>query len=159
LQPAGARSGQARHKVPELSPDETLDGGSGSLAPETQPGVASLGRDLGELFALFNPVGVTESARPQELATTPTHPGVTEVAELVERWVRRVALGGDQRRGAARLEIGHGRYAGAELLVVAEAGHVAVELHLPATVSDPGLGERLRGRLAQRGFDTDVTVR
>lgn len=159
LQSEDVKSECTRHKVPELSPDETPDGASGRLAPEEQPSVAWGGQDLGELFALFNPAGVSEAARPLELTTTPAHPGVTEVAELVERWVRRVALGGDQRRGAARLDIGQGRYAGAELLVVAEAGHVSVELHLPATASDPGLGERLRSRLAQRGFDAEVTVR
>lgn len=81
------------------------------------------------------------------------------VAALVERWVRRVALGGDSRRGVARLDIGSGRLAGTELTVVAEAGHVSVELSLPPGQTEGGLGARLRRRLEQRGFETDVVVR
>jgi hypothetical protein len=84
---------------------------------------------------------------------------VAGIAALVERWVRRVALGGDSRRGVARLDIGSGRLAGAELTVVAEASHVSVELSLPPGHADGGLAGRLRKRLEQRGFDTEVVVR
>jgi hypothetical protein len=77
---------------------------------------------------------------------------------LVERWVRKVSLGGDVRRGVARLEIGGGRFAGAELLVTAEAGRVAVELNVPEA-TDPSLAERLRSRLERRGYSADVIVR
>lgn len=84
-----------------------------------------------------------------------------EVAQLLERWVRRVALGGDQRRGVARLDLGAGRFAGAELLIVAEAGAVSVELTLPAqtTGMDQDIERRLRGRLERRGFSASVNVR
>jgi hypothetical protein len=126
-----------------------------SLAPGEQ---SVLGEprtlDVSELLSLFNP-------SPELLPTAPPgqqHPGVAEVAVLVERWVRRVALGGDARRGVAKLDIGAGRFAGAELIVVAEAGHVAVELNLPHAM-DPGLAERLRSRLERRGYATDVVVR
>ena len=81
------------------------------------------------------------------------------MVELVERWVRRVALGGDQRRGAVRLDIGQGRFSGAELLVVAEAGQVSVELQLPSTVAQGDLSERLRARLERRGYAAEVSVR
>jgi hypothetical protein len=82
-----------------------------------------------------------------------------EVANLVERWVRRVALGGDSRRGVARLDIGSGRLSGTEVVVMAEAGRVSVELSLPAGLPAADLQERLRTRLERRGFETDVVVR
>lgn len=129
-----------------------------SLAPEDQPSLGGGVADPAEWLSLINPMGGVE---PPPLAAPPTatHAGVAEVAELVERWVRRVALGGDQRRGAVRLDIGQGRFSGAELLVVAEAGHVSVELQLPASVAGGDLSERLRARLEQRGYSADVLVR
>jgi hypothetical protein len=87
------------------------------------------------------------------------HAAVVEVAELVERWVRRVALGGDQRRGAVRLDIGQGRFAGAELVIVAEGGRVSVDLSLPPAMADGELSGRLRSRLERRGYEADVLVR
>jgi hypothetical protein len=100
-----------------------------------------------------NPAAV--SAEP----TLASPAGAAQVAELVERWVRRVALGGDQRRGVARLDIAEGRYAGAELLISAEAGHVSVELTLAPGAADVQLSQRLQARLEQRGLSADVTVR
>jgi hypothetical protein len=98
---------------------------------------------------------------PPLVAPAPPVPqaAVAAVADLVERWVRRVALGGDQRRGAVRLDIGQGRFAGAELLVVAERGRVSVELSLPPAVADADLSARLQSRLERRGYEADVVVR
>jgi hypothetical protein len=129
-----------------------------SLAPEPQPSLGRGGGEVAEWFSLINPQGGMEAplAAP---APAMTQPGVADVAELVERWVRRVALGGDQRRGAVRLDIGQGRYSGAELLVVAEAGHVSIELQLPANLVEDDLSERLRSRLERRGYAADVVVR
>jgi len=138
-----------------MSPDQEP---SRSLAPEDQPSLGGGGADLAEWFALINPAGGVEAA-PVVAPPTSTHPGVAEVAQLVERWVRRVALGGDQRRGAVRLDIGQGRFSGAELLVVAEAGHVSVELQLPASVAEGDLSQRLQARLERRGYAADVLVR
>jgi hypothetical protein len=131
---------------------------SPSLAPEDQPSLARGGTEVAEWFSLFNPAGGVEAvvaAPPQAVL----QPGIAEMADLVERWVRRVALGGDQRRGAVRLDIGQGRFSGAELLVVAEAGHVSVELQLPANLIEGDLSERLRSRLERRGYAADVVVR
>jgi hypothetical protein len=129
-----------------------------SLAPEDQPSLGRGGSEVAEWFSLINPTGGVEVP-----ATAPAQPaappGVAEVAELVERWVRRAALGGDQRRGAVRLDIGQGRFSGAEVLVVAEAGHVSVELQLPANLVEGDLSERLRTRLERRGYAADVVVR
>lgn len=135
---------------------------SRSLAPEEQPRLGGGGDDLAQWFSLINPTGGLERAitlASVVAAPAATHSGVAQVAELVERWVRRVALGGDQRRGAVRLDIGQGRFSGAELLVVAEAGHVSVELQLPASMAEGDLSERLRSRLERRGFAADVVVR
>jgi hypothetical protein len=86
------------------------------------------------------------------------HAGVADFPALLERWVRRVAVGGDARRAVAKLDIGAGRFAGAELMVVAEAGRVAVEVNAPEP-SDPSLALRLRRRLEERGYAAEVVVR
>lgn len=129
-----------------------------SLAPDEQPSLGRGGGEVAEWFSLFNPGGGVEAAVAAPAPALP-QPAVAEVADLVERWVRRVALGGDQRRGAVRLDIGQGRFSGAELLVVAEAGHVSVELQLPANLVEGDLSERLRSRLERRGYAADVVVR
>ncbi|RYZ08880.1 MAG: hypothetical protein EOO73_06180 [Myxococcales bacterium] len=116
------------------------------------------GADVAELLALLSPpVGVSAVSTAEAAPAGPL--GVTQLSELVERWVRRVALGGDQRRGVVRLDIGEGRHAGAELLISAEGGHVSVELTLPQAPTDSALSERLRARLQHRGLSADVTVR
>lgn len=81
-----------------------------------------------------------------------------DAAQLVQRWVRRVALGGDSRRGVVRLDIGGGRYAGAELVVVAEARHVSVKLNLNGAEGDDGLSQRLRAGLEAKGYAVDIDV-
>lgn len=111
-------------------------------------------------MALLSPtVGVSALSPPAPEAGPTSIAAPAHLADLVERWVRRVALGGDSRRGVVRLDIGEGRHAGAELLVSAEAGRVSVELTLPQGPTDSSLAERLRSRLAQRGLSADVTVR
>jgi len=131
-----------------LAPEEQLGGAGGPGGPG----------DLAEWFSLINPAGGVDLAAS---GAVPVHaaPGVAEVAELVERWVRRAAIGGDPRRGAVRLDIGQGRFAGAELLIIAEAGRVSVELNLPPSMVQGDLSERLRARLEGRGFEADVVVR
>jgi len=126
------------------------------LAPEEQSVLAERRLEPGEWLALFQPVvdAATAVVPPPGLQ----HPGVADVSALVDRWVRRVALGGDGRRGAAKLDIGGGRFAGAELVIVAEPGRVAVELSLP-TAGDIGLAQRLQRRLQRRGYTADVVVR
>jgi hypothetical protein len=140
----------------EMSPRPDL---SASLAPEEQPSLAAGRGELAEWLWLINPSDGMEP--PPLVAPAPPVPqaAVAAVADLVERWVRRVALGGDQRRGAVRLDIGQGRFAGAELLVVAERGRVSVELSLPPAVADADLSARLQSRLERRGYEADVVVR
>ncbi len=81
-----------------------------------------------------------------------------EVAELLTRWVRRSAIGGDARRGAVRLELDRGRFAGAELVVTAEGNQVSVDLRLPELPGSDDLADRVRRRLAQRGYDAEVAI-
>ncbi len=130
-----------------------------SLAPEDQPSFGQAGIELADWLSLINPSGGADTTRPSESAVLPPPVAVVEVTELVERWVRRVALGGDQRRGAVRLDFGPGRFSGAELVVVADGGRVSVELCLPPAMVAPELSERLRARLERRGFTADVVVR
>jgi hypothetical protein len=130
------------------------------LAPELEAGGGTR-LEPAELLALLSPRGGEVVFGPVP-AESPAPTGTIEVAgvaALVERWVRRVALGGDSRRGVARLDIGSGRLAGAELTVVAEASHVSVELSLPPGQAAGALAARLRRRLEQRGFETEVLVR
>ena len=116
----------AAHARREIHPgDPALTGSRRRSCPPADQGPLGAG-DLAEWLSLINPPGGVESQAP-EAAARPAAPGAFEVAELVERWVRRMAVGGDQRRGVARLEIEQGRFSGAELLVVAEGGRITVE--------------------------------
>jgi hypothetical protein len=81
------------------------------------------------------------------------------MAMLLERWVRRIALGGDQRRGVARLGFGEGPMAGAELVVMTEPGGVSVELRLPPSMPQGDLEQRLLARLTKGGRTAEVAVR
>jgi hypothetical protein len=132
------------------------------LAPEAEPsGGGPLAAALDPLgcLSLFNPAGGIEPPTLGPLGPAPAAGSTPELAQLVERWVRRVAWGGDARRGVARLDIGSGRLAGTELVVVAEPGQVSVELSLPPDHADDGLEARLRRRLEGRGFATEVVIR
>ncbi len=150
--PDEGRAAGALEMFPRPSTEDEL---WASLAPVEQ---SVLGDprllEFGGLLALFQ-------TNPEVLPATPPgreHPAAPDVSPLLERWVRRVALGGDARRGIAKLDIGAGRFAGAELIVVAEAGQVAVQLNV-AQAADPSLAERLRSRLERRGYSADVVVR
>ena len=130
-----------------------------SLAPDEQASFAWGERDPADWLSLINPSGGVEPVAVHELQAPPAPANAADVAELVEKWVRRVALGGDARRGVARLDIGQGRYAGAELLVVAETGRISVELRLGDASQASDLSERVRARLERRGYTAEVTVR
>jgi hypothetical protein len=136
--------------------------GTHALAPEDEPPAARSLADLTDPAAwlsLVNPTGGEANWATASASVAAGRSSEPEVAALVERWVRRLSLGTDPRRAAARLEIGAGRYAGAELLVVAEGGHVSVEVSLPEAANEPDLAERLRRRLEGRGYGAEVTVR
>jgi hypothetical protein len=129
---------------------------SGALAPDDQSSWGRVNPDPAEWLSVITSTGGVSESRPAE-ATAPA-PAV-ELSELVSGWVRRVALGGDPRRAVARLDIGHGRYAGAELLITAEGSRISVELTLPEGVAVADLSERLGSRLTARGYAAEVAVR
>jgi hypothetical protein len=144
------------------SRDEEREMGRGSdpsrcLAPEEQSGWGRGNLDPAEWLSTITSSGgvvaVPADPNPAGPARGP------ELSELVEGWVRRLAVGGDQRRAVARLDIGHGAYAGAELVIATEGGAVQVELTLPEGASASGLSERLTSRLTARGYEADVSVR
>jgi hypothetical protein len=128
----------------------------GALAPAEQSSWGRGSPDPAEWLAAITSQGGVIEARPADAATASHAP---ELSELVEGWVRRLAVGGDQRRAVARLDIGHGQYAGAELVVTAEGSRVSVELSLPEGTGASGLSERLSARLMARGYAADVQVR
>lgn len=128
-----------------LAPDEQSGWGRGSLDPaEWLSAITSSG---GAPPAQAEPSSAGRASQP-------------ELSELVQGWVRRLAVGSDQRRAVARLDIGHGLYAGAELVIAADGGAVEVELTLPEGVAAAsGLSERLTSRLSARGYAPRVLVR
>jgi hypothetical protein len=72
---------------------------------------------------------------------------------------RRVAWGGDRRKGSARIELSEGALAGATLVVHTEHRSVSVEIELPGgTSADQGLRERILARLEGRGFSARVQI-
>jgi hypothetical protein len=143
-----------RHFDREMSLEEDP---KAPLAPEDQSGWARASFDPAELLAGITSAGGGDAAAQAGGAAAP--PRQPELSELVEGWVRRVSLGGDPRRAVARLDIGHGQYAGAELIIAAESGQVSVELTLPEGASADGLSQRLSARLQARGYAADVAVR
>jgi hypothetical protein len=74
------------------------------------------------------------------------------LADLAAQVVRRIAWGGDGRRGTARLEIGAGSLAGAVVQVETEGSEVSVDLELPVGVPGEALSRRLAERLSARGL-------
>lgn len=134
----------------------------GEASPRLAPAGEWLGvghGDPGLMWALINPGGGEGTNHGVQASVSSARSGDLPAATGTERWIRRLALGGDARRAAARLEIGEGRYAGTELVVVAEQGQVSVAVQLPDAAPERGLEQRLRGRLEARGFAVDVTVR
>lgn len=132
--------------------------GFGGLAPVEETGLGPSPADPATWLFSLSPLGGEGSPLAPVTSSAPSRSFEPEALALIERWVRRLAVGGDPRRAAARLEIGAGRYAGAELIVVAELDRVSVELRLPEGAVDTGLAERLRERLEARGYGAEVRV-
>jgi hypothetical protein len=93
---------------------------------------------------------------PQAAAGALPAPG--DLQHLLNGLARRVAWGGDRRRGSARIEVSQGALAGATLIVHAEERTVSVELQLPPGVGAQGVQERILERLEARGFLARVRI-
>lgn len=81
-----------------------------------------------------------------------------DLQQLLTGLARRVAWGGDRRKGSARIELSEGALAGATLIVHTEQRSVCVELELPAGAGTQGWEARLTERLEGRGFSARVRV-
>jgi hypothetical protein len=103
--------------------------------------------------ALSPPVGEALVA-PQTPMPVPS----ADLQQLLTGLARRVAWGGDRRKGSARIELSEGALAGATLIVHTEQRSVCVELELPAGAGTQGWEARLTERLEGRGFSARVRV-
>jgi hypothetical protein len=82
-----------------------------------------------------------------------------DLQNLINGLARRVAWGGDRRKGSAGIELSEGPLAGATLLVHTEQRAVNVELELPAGTSFAAeWQQRIVERLEERGFSAQVHV-
>jgi hypothetical protein len=82
-----------------------------------------------------------------------------DLQNLLTGLARRVAWGGDRRKGTARIELSEGALAGATLVVHTEQRSVSVEIELPGGSSaGQGLEQRILDRLEGRGFAARVRI-
>ena len=96
--------------------------------------------------------------QPAANATPAALPLRDDLQNLLTGLARRVAWGGDRRKGSARIELSEGALAGATLVVHTEQRAVSVELELTAGAQGQGLQERIQERLEARGFAARVRV-
>lgn len=69
--------------------------------------------------------------------------------EIVPQLVRRIAWGGDKRKGSVRLEIGAGAYAGSTITLHAEDGRVRLDV---SGANADAVREKLDARLRRKGL-------
>ncbi len=82
-----------------------------------------------------------------------------DIQNLLTGLARRVAWGGDRRRGSARIELAEGALAGATLIVHTEHRSVRVEIELPGGApATQDLQQRILERLQGRGFVASVRI-
>jgi len=105
-------------------------------------------------------LGITPAVElPPSATSAPTAlPLHEDLQNLLTGLARRVAWGGDRRKGSARIELAEGALAGATLVVHAEEREVKVELELPAGAGSGGWPARIAERLEARGFSAQVRV-
>lgn len=103
-------------------------------------------------------VAVRALEAPAALQPSAPLPPSAELQQMLSGLARRVAWGGDRRKGSARIELSEGALAGATLIVHAEQRSVSVELELPPGAGTQGWEARLTERLEGRGFSARVRV-
>ena len=109
-------------------------------------------------------VALAASAPPAALPALSQHAAIGNQAPALDQialqLVKRIAWGGTARKGAARIELGAGAWAGTTITVVSELEGVSLELDAGGSVDGNMLGERLRRRLESKGLRVhDVVVR
>ncbi len=93
-------------------------------------------------------------------AALPPNPTLVHLDQMMTKLVRKVAWGGDGRRGAARIELGAGELAGATIIVQSDHGALSVDVELPPGAAADVWRERLEKRFKGRGFDlVELNVR
>jgi len=125
-------------------------------APRSRHGLAM---DASAWLTTLKGDATTPNAAAAPAAAFPVTVIPDDLAMLISALARRVAWGGDRRRGSARIELSDGPLAGATLVVHTEARAVSVELELPR--SAPAVNdwrERIIRRLEERGFVAEVRL-
>lgn len=157
---------QARGGVPpgaggfaEVGPPAPSEGGR----PRERPGAEALDADaprrmsadperafepepspLEPLAMLLGSFAGLESRTPEPAGALPDR--------LVSDVVRSIAWGGNQRRGAARIELGGERYGGTRLVVEVDGDELRLRVDAPPGVDADDLRARLAERFARRGL-------
>jgi hypothetical protein len=145
----------ARAHPPRRRDDETEPGGVG-------PGPRHPGVTLDPLCCqMAAHSGITPMVGQPSLAQAPSAalPLREDLQNLIAGLARRIAWGGDRRKGSARIELSEGSLAGATLVVHTEQRSVCVELELPAgggAAAD--WQQRILERLEGRGFSAQVRI-
>lgn len=132
------------------------------LDPDPQPGrepridplSCQLACDGALQIALTPKVGQGLASPPAPALLPPS----ADLQQLLTGLARRVAWGGDRRKGTARIELSEGALAGATLVVHTDQRSVSVELELPAGAGSQGWEARLTERLEGKGFSARVRV-
>jgi len=107
-------------------------------------------------FGINPAVGLSASGATEPSAALPLR---EDLQNLITGLARRVAWGGDRRRGSARIELSVGPLAGSTLTVHAEQRTVTVELELAPGSSLAGdWQQRILERLNARGFSAQIRV-
>lgn len=97
-------------------------------------------------------------APPEPPLPSPT-PTLPPVDQLVDRLLRRIALGGSRHRGTAFLEIGAGGLQGATVAIHAEGGRLSIEVDAPDNESSRRWRSALEERLRERGLEAEILLR
>ena len=139
-----------------------VEGGHGAIKPApvaTSRRAADDATTLDPLARSLAVPGVSLMSTPVAVAPVPAQSlGVTELVAFEEA-VRRVAWGGDRRRGVARIELG-GEYAGTSIIVRGEGRDVALRVEVARGCDARDLPARLVERLEARGLRvTELEIR
>lgn len=151
-----AEAPHARHRRHAEDPGEPMDR-KDEREPTSSPLDPTVDPLLCQLAMNYAPASFVQQNPAPTLAPSAL-PLRDDLQNLLSGLVRRVAWGGDRRKGSARIELSEGALAGATLVVHAEQRSVSVELELPSGVTAQGWQERIAQRLEGKGFAARVKV-
>lgn len=104
---------------------------------------------------MFGSEAIAANALAREVAPTEAPRARVSMEELLPQLVKRIAWGGDRRRGAVQLELGAGKHAGTIVTVHSDAGRLRVEVQ--GGPEDALLKRRIEARLVRQGLDVETT--